>query len=91
MEINKKKIKPSEITSETKLEYYNNNSIYEDFNTLNLSECKEIQNQYGFVASLLNASKTLKDAWYLMHKDDAFASKKDLVILNFIKKCLYIL
>ena len=24
MEINKKKIKPSEITSETKLEYYNN-------------------------------------------------------------------
>lgn len=29
MEINKKnKIKPSEITSETKLEYYNNNSIY---------------------------------------------------------------
>lgn len=30
MEINKKKIKPSEITSETKLEYYNNNSIYED-------------------------------------------------------------
>ena len=75
------------------MEYYNNNSIYEDFNTLNLGECKEIQNQYGFVTSLLNASKALKDAWYLMHKDDAFASKKkkDLVILNLIKKCLYIL
>ena len=74
------------------MEYYNNNSIYEDLNTINLGECKEIQNKYGFVASLLNASKTLKDAWYLMYKDDAFASKKkDLVILNFIKKCLYIL
>lgn len=31
MEINKKKIKPSEITSETKLEYYNNNEYRTTF------------------------------------------------------------
>lgn len=86
----KVKIKPSEITSETKLEYYDNKSIYEDFNTLVADECKEIQKQYGFVTSLLNASKTLKDAWYLQHRNDVFASKKEIAILNFVKKCISI-
>ena len=84
----KVKIKPSEITSETKLEYYDDKSIYKDFNTLDVGGCKEIQNKYGFVTSLLNASKTLKDAWLLIHKDDKFVAKKDLAIVNFVKRCI---
>ena len=84
----KVKIKPSEITAETKLEYYDDKSIYKDFNTLDVGGCKEIQNKYGFVTSLLNASKTLKDAWLLIHKDDKFVTKKDLAIVNFVKRCV---
>lgn len=84
----KVKIKPSEITAETKLEYYDDKSIYKDFNTLDVGGCKEIQNKYGFVTSLLNASKTLKDAWLLTHKDDKFVAKKDLAIVNFVKRCV---
>ena len=84
----KVKIKPSEITAETKLEYYDDKSIYKDFNTLDVGGCKEIQNKYGFVTSLLNASKTLKDVWLLIHKDDNFVTKKDLAIVNFVKRCV---
>lgn len=86
----KVKIKPSEITSETKLEYYDNNSIFEDFNTLDAIECTKVKNKYSFETSVLNSTKKLKKAWYMLNKSDKISSKKDLAILNFVKKCISI-
>lgn len=84
----KEKIKPSEITSSTKFEYYDGNSLYNGFNNLDLKGCKEAESAYGFNTSLLNATKGLKYAWYLLHKDDKMLTKKELAIFNFVKKCI---
>lgn len=83
-----KKIKPSEIAFDTKLEYYNASSIYEDFNTLSIRDAKNVDEQYGFITSILNSSKELKEIWYSKHKDYAFHSKIGIAVLDFIKKCI---
>ena len=84
----KKKIKPSEITQDTKLEYYNNKSIYSNFNNLDFNECSKIASKYGFYVSLLNASLENKNMWFTTHRYDKTTSKKEAAILKFIEKCL---
>lgn len=84
----KKKIKPSEITQDTKLEYYDNKSIYSNFNNLDFNECSKIASKYGFYVSLLNASLENKNMWFTTHRYDKTTSKKEAAILKFIEKCL---
>lgn len=84
----KEKIKPSEITSNTKLEYFDKSSLYNNFNKLSLDEAKLISTKYGFNISLLNASTEVKTLWYDSMKNKDCKSKKELTIFNFVKKCL---
>lgn len=84
----KKEIKPSEIKPNTKLEYYNDKSIYSDFNTVNQKEYDYVSKTYGGTVAILNADKLTKKIWFNLHKNDTFKTKKDLAIFQFIKNSL---
>lgn len=84
----KKEIKPSEIKSNTKLEYYKDESIYTDFNTLTQKEYDYVSKTYGGTVAIMNADKLIKKIWFNLHKNDNFKTKKDLAVFQFIKNSL---
>lgn len=84
----KKEIKPSEIKSNTKLEYYKDKSIYTDFNTLTQKEYDYVSKTYGGTVAIMNADKLTKKIWFNLHKNDTFKTKKDLAVFQFIKNSL---
>lgn len=84
----KKEIKPSQIKSTTKLEYFNDKSIYTDFNTLTQKEYDYVSKTYGGTVAIMNADKLTKKIWFNLHKNDNFKTKKDLAVFQFIKNCL---
>lgn len=84
----KKEIKPSEIKSNTKLEYYKDESIYTDFNTLTQKEYDYVSKTYGGTVAIMNADKLTKKIWFNLHKNDNFKTKKDLAVFQFIKNSL---
>ena len=84
----KKEIKPSQIKSTTKLEYYTDKSIYSDFNTLTQKEYDYVSKTYGGTVAIMNADKLTKKIWFNLHKNDNFKTKKDLAVFQFIKNCL---
>ena len=84
----KKEIKPSQIKSTTKLEYYTDQSIYTDFNTLTKKEYDYVAKTYGGTVAIMNADKLTKKIWFNLHKNDNFKTKKDLAVFQFIKNSL---
>lgn len=84
----KKEIKPSQIKSNTKLEYYTDKSIYSDFNTLTQKEYDYVSKTYGGTVAIMNADKLTKKIWFNLHKNDTFKTKKDLAVFQFIKNSL---
>lgn len=84
----KKEIKPSQIKSTTKLEYFNDKSIYSDFNTLTQKEYDYVSKTYGGTVAIMNADKLTKKIWFNLHKNDNFKTKKDLAVFQFIKNSL---
>ena len=84
----KKEIKPSQIKSTTKLEYYTDKSIYTDFNTLTQKEYDYVSKTYGGTVAIMNADKLTKKIWFNLHKNDNFKTKKDLAVFQFIKNSL---
>lgn len=84
----KKEIKPSQIKSTTKLEYYTDKSIYSDFNTLTQKEYDYVSKTYGGTVAIMNADKLTKKIWFNLHKNDTFKTKKDLAVFQFIKNSL---
>ena len=84
----KKEIKPSEIKSNTKLEYYKDESIYSDFNTVTQKEYDYVSKTYGGTVAIMNADKLTKKIWFNLHKNDTFKTKKDLAVFQFIKNSL---
>lgn len=84
----KKEIKPSQIKSTTKLEYYTDKSIYSDFNTLTQKEYDYVSKTYGGTVAIMNADKLTKKIWFNLHKNDNFKTKKDLAVFQFIKNSL---
>lgn len=84
----KKEIKPSQIKSTTKLEYYSDESIYTDFNTVTQKEYDYVSKTYGGTVAIMNADKLTKKIWFNLHKNDNFKTKKDLAVFQFIKNCL---
>ena len=84
----KKEIKPSQIKSTTKLEYYTDQSIYTDFNTLTKKEYDYVSKTYGGTVAIMNADKLTKKIWFNLHKNDKFKTKKDLAVFQFIKNSL---
>lgn len=84
----KKEIKPSQIKSTTKLEYYTDKSIYTDFNTLTQKEYDYVAKTYGGTVAIMNADKLTKKIWFNLHKNDNFKTKKDLAVFQFIKNSL---
>lgn len=84
----KKEIKPSQIKSTTKLEYYTDQSIYSDFNTLTQKEYDYVSKTYGGTVAIMNADKLTKKIWFNLHKNDKFKTKKDLAVFQFIKNSL---
>lgn len=84
----KKEIKPSEIKSNTKLEYYKDENIYTDFNTLTQKEYDYVSKTYGGTVAIMNADKLTKKIWFNLHKNDNFKTKKDLAVFQFIKNSL---
>lgn len=84
----KKEIKPSQIKSTTKLEYYTDKSIYSDFNTLTQKEYDYVSKTYGGTVAIMNADKLTKKIWFNLHKNDKFKTKKDLAVFQFIKNSL---
>lgn len=84
----KKEIKPSQIKSNTKLEYYTDKSIYSDFNTVTQKEYDYVSKTYGGTVAIMNADKLTKKIWFNLHKNDNFKTKKDLAVFQFIKNCL---
>lgn len=84
----KKEIKPSQIKSTTKLEYYTDKSIYSDFNTLTQKEYDYVSKTYGGTVTIMNADKLTKKIWFNLHKNDTFKTKKDLAVFQFIKNSL---
>ena len=84
----KKEIKPSEIKSNTKLEYYKDESIYSDFNTVTQKEYDYVAKTYGGTVAIMNADKLTKKIWFNLHKNDTFKTKKDLAVFQFIKNSL---
>lgn len=84
----KKEIKPSQIKSTTKLEYYTDKSIYTDFNTLTQKEYDYVSKTYGGTVAIMNANKLTKKIWFNLHKNDNFKTKKDLAVFQFIKNSL---
>ena len=84
----KKEIKPSQIKSTTKLEYYTDKSIYTDFNTVTQKEYDYVSKTYGGTVAIMNADKLTKKIWFNLHKNDKFKTKKDLAVFQFIKNSL---
>lgn len=84
----KKEIKPSQIKSTTKLEYYTDKSIYSDFNTVTQKEYDYVSKTYGGTVAIMNADKLTKKIWFNLHKNDKFKTKKDLAVFQFIKNSL---
>lgn len=84
----KKEIKPSQIKSNTKLEYYTDKSIYSDFNTVTQKEYDYVSKTYGGTVAIMNADKLTKKIWFNLHKNDNFKTKKDLAVFQFIKNSL---
>jgi DNA polymerase len=84
----KKEIKPSQIKSTTKLEYYTDKSIYNDFNTVTQKEYDYVSKTYGGTVAIMNADKLTKKIWFNLHKNDTFKTKKDLAVFQFIKNSL---
>ena len=84
----KKEIKPSQIKSTTKLEYFNDKSIYSDFNTVTQKEYNYVSKTYGGTVAIMNADKLTKKIWFNLHKNDNFKTKKDLAVFQFIKNSL---
>lgn len=84
----KKEIKPSQIKSTTKLEYFNDKNIYSDFNTLTQKEYDYVYKTYGGTVAIMNADKLTKKIWFNLHKNDTFKTKKDLAVFQFIKNSL---
>ena len=84
----KKEIKPSQIKSTTKLEYYTDKSIYSDFNTLTQKEYDYVSKTYGGTVAIMNADKLTKKIWFNLHKNDKFKTKKYLAVFQFIKNSL---
>lgn len=84
----KKEIKPSEIKPNTKLEYYNDKSIYSEFNTVTQKEYDYVSKTYGGTVAIMNADKLTKKIWFNLHKNDKFKTKKDLAVFQFIKNSL---
>ena len=84
----KKEIKPSQIKSTTKLEYYTDKSIYNDFNTVTQKEYDYVSKIYGGTVAIMNADKLTKKIWFNLHKNDTFKTKKDLAVFQFIKNSL---
>jgi len=84
----KKEIKPSQIKSTTKLEYYTDKSIYSDFNTVTQKEYDYVSKTYGGTVAIMNADKLTKKIWFNLHKNDNFKTKKDLAVFQFIKNSL---
>ena len=84
----KKEIKPSQIKSTTKLEYYTDKSIYNDFNTVTQKEYDYVSKTYGGTVAIMNADKLTKKIWFNLHKNDKFKTKKDLAVFQFIKNSL---
>lgn len=84
----KKEIKPSQIKSTTKLEYYTDKSIYNDFNTVTQKEYDYVAKTYGGTVAIMNADKLTKKIWFNLHKNDKFKTKKDLAVFKFIKNSL---
>lgn len=84
----KKEIKPSQIKSNTKLEYYTDKSIYTDFNTVTQKEYDYVSKTYGGTVAIMNADKLTKKIWFNLHKNDKFKTKKDLAVFQFIKNSL---
>lgn len=84
----KKEIKPSQIKSTTKLEYYSDESIYTDFNTVTQKEYDYVSKTYGGTVAIMNADKLTKKIWFNLHKNDKFKTKKELAVFQFIKNSL---
>jgi hypothetical protein len=84
----KKEIKPSQIKSNTKLEYYTDKSIYTDFNTVTQKEYDYVSKTYGGTVAIMNADKLTKKIWFNLHKNDKFKTKKELAVFQFIKNSL---
>lgn len=80
-----KSVKPTEITKDTKLEYYNYDDIFKDFNTLTSRDA--YQHQYW--TWVLNSTIELKKKF--LEKVDTrwpHPNKVDLAKINFIKNCV---
>ena len=85
----KSKIKPSEITSETELEYFTEQSIYTNFNTLPQGETfNSVMKEYGAMTAILNASLDVKKSFIDRFDTDKLKTKLDIAVYNFIKTCL---
>lgn len=84
----KKEIKPSEIKQETKLEYFDTTSFYENFNIIKSYDHKEYVSRYGYVVAALNGDLETKRSIYAILKTKKITTKKDLAILQFIKNSI---
>lgn len=85
-DVDKKKIKPSQITGDTKLEYYRNEDIYTQFNTLDGDAYDSTVIKYGNNCALLNSTIQLKKLWLRLYENVNFSTRKDLAIYNFVKR-----
>lgn len=84
----KKEIKPSEIKQETKLEYFDTTSFYDNFNIIKSYDHKEYVSRYGYVVAALNGDLETKRSIYAILKTKKITTKKDLAILQFIKNSI---
>lgn len=84
----KNEIKPSEIKQETKLEYFDTTSFYDNFNIIKSYDHKEYVSRYGYVVAALNGDLETKRSIYAILKTKKITTKKDLAILQFIKNSI---
>ena len=82
-----KSVRPLEITDDTKLEYYNYNDIFKDFNTFDGQDF--IRNEGSDWVYVLNSTIEKKKAFLKnLNTELSNPNKVDLARINFIKNCV---
>ena len=82
-----KSVRPLEITDDTKLEYYNYNDIFNDFNTFDGQDF--IRNEGSDWVYVLNSTIEKKKAFLKnLNTELSNPNKIDLARINFIKNCV---
>lgn len=82
------KIKPSEITKDTKLEYLSFPSLYKDFNSLSKDDFRAVSKITDNYTALMNASVDIKKEWLNSCNKKSFKTKKMLAIYQYVSNCL---